>query len=83
MSTMQKIDGWNGNVIGGAPNAGDLVRVTTDGGHVSEYRYTPPPSGQTYPVQFTKPDFLAWFDETFGANATPTKAQISAAWPEA
>jgi pyridoxine/pyridoxamine 5'-phosphate oxidase len=25
--------------------------------------------------------FLAWFDATFGANATPTRVQLSAAWP--
>lgn len=47
MTTMQKIDGWNGSVIAGDPSAGDLVRVTTDGGHVSEYRYTPPPAPVT------------------------------------
>lgn len=33
------------------------------------------------PVLFSKNEFLAWFDAEFGANATPTKAQLSSAWP--
>lgn len=36
---------------------------------------TPPPR------HMDKAAFLAWFDATFGANATPTRTQIADAWP--
>lgn len=41
MASIQKIDGFNGDVIPGEPVYGDLVRITYDNGTVQEKYYRP------------------------------------------
>jgi hypothetical protein len=50
-----------------------------NGVKVGEIDIPDPPTPQ--PKFLDKAAFLAWFDATFGANATPTRTQIANTWP--